>query len=98
MADEVAVVCWAPCSARPEAAAGRRSRTAAAGDRVDAAHNKVEDLHQQLEDVETELTSDVTEIDAKWAAMAKNITTVPVSLERTDVKVTQLALVWIPVA
>jgi hypothetical protein len=78
-------------------AAGRRSRTAAAGDRVDAAHNKAEGLHQQLEDLDAELTQEITAIDAKWMAAAKNITTSPVSLERTDVKVTQLALVWIPV-
>ena len=78
-------------------AAGRRSRTAAAGDRVDAAQNKVEALHQQLDDLEAELTKEVTDIDAKWMAAAKNVTTVPVSLERTDVDVTQLALVWIPV-
>ncbi|HEX2783448.1 MAG TPA: helicase HerA-like domain-containing protein [Ilumatobacteraceae bacterium] len=78
-------------------AAGRRSRTAAAGDRVEAAHNKAEGLHQRLEDLEAELTQEVTAIDARWMAAAKNITTTPVSLERTDVKVTQLALVWIPV-
>jgi hypothetical protein len=78
-------------------AAGRRSRTAAAGDRLDAAENKLGGLHQQLEDLEAELTQEVTDIDAKWMATAKNITTLPVSLERTDVKVTQLALVWIPV-
>jgi hypothetical protein len=78
-------------------AAGRRSRTAAAGDRVDAAENKVEALHQQLDDLEAELTREVTDIDAKWMAAAKNVTTVAVSLERTDVDVTQLALVWIPV-
>ncbi len=78
-------------------AAGRRTRTAAAGDRVDAAQNKAEGLHHQLEDLEVELTQEVTAIDAKWMAAAKNITTSPVSLERTDVKVTQLALVWIPV-
>jgi hypothetical protein len=78
-------------------AAGRRSRTAAAGDRLDAAENKLQGLHGQLEDLETELTQEVTDIDAKWMGTAKNITTMPVSLERTDVKVTQLALVWIPV-
>ena len=78
-------------------AAGRRSRTAAAGDRLDAAENKLEGLHRQLEELETELTEEVTGIDAKWMATAKNITTVQVGLERTDVKVTQLALVWIPV-
>ena len=78
-------------------AAGRRTRTAAAGDRLDAAENKLEGLHQQLEDLETELTQEVTDIDAKWMATAKNITALQVGLERTDVKVTQLALVWIPV-
>jgi Helicase HerA, central domain len=78
-------------------AAGRRTRTAAAGDRLDAAENKLEGLHQQLEELEAELTQEVTDIDAKWMATAKNITALQVGLERTDVKVTQLALVWIPV-
>ncbi len=78
-------------------AAGRRTRTAAAGDRLDAAENKLESLHQQLEDLEAELGQEVTDIDAKWMAKAKNVTPLTVRLERTDVKVTQLALVWIPV-
>ena len=78
-------------------AAGRRTRTAAAGDRLDAAENKLEGLHRQLEDLESELTQEVTDIDAKWMATAKNISTLQVGLERTDVKVAQLALVWIPV-
>ena len=78
-------------------AAGRRTRTAAAGDRLDAAENKLEGLHRQLEDLESELTQEVTDIDAKWMETAKNISTLQVGLERTDVRVTQLALVWIPV-
>ena len=78
-------------------AAGRRSRSAAAGDRLDAAENKIEALHQQLEDLETELSAEVTEIDGRWAGIAAELTTTPVSLERADVKVTQLSLVWIPV-
>ncbi len=78
-------------------AAGRRTRTAAAGDRLDAAENKLEGLHRQLEELETELTQEVTDIDAKWMATAKNISTLQVGLERTDVNVTQLALVWVPV-
>jgi hypothetical protein len=77
--------------------AGRRSRTSTADKRYEAASNKVEGLHQQLEDLETELTEEIAAIDAKWSAAAKNVTTVPVSLERTDVKVTQLVLAWIPV-
>ncbi len=57
-------------------AAGRRTRSAAAGDRLDAAENKLEGLHRQLEDLEVELTQEVTDIDAKWMATAKNITDV----------------------
>ncbi|MEP7114455.1 MAG: helicase HerA-like domain-containing protein [Ilumatobacteraceae bacterium] len=78
-------------------AAGRRTRTAAAGGRLNAAENKLEGLHRQLEDLESELTQEVADIGAKWMATAKNINTLQVGLERTDVKVVQLALVWIPV-
>jgi hypothetical protein len=79
-------------------AAGRRGRSNAANERLDAAENKLGLLQQQLEDVEVELTEEVTEIDVKWMALAKDITSLQVPLERSDVKVTQLALVWIPVA
>ncbi len=78
-------------------AAGRRSRTAAAGDRTDAAENKLALLHEQLEQVESDLSQEVLDIDARWNAVSKEIITHAVTLERTDVKVTQLNLVWIPV-
>ena len=78
-------------------AAGRRSRSAAAGERLDAAENKVESLTTQLEDLEGDLADEVTQIDAQWMAVAKDVTTTPVTLERTDVKVTQMSVVWIPV-
>jgi hypothetical protein len=79
-------------------AAGKRGRTAASGERLDAAEEKIQLLHQQMEDIEADLTKEVTDIDAKWMGIAKNITTLPVTLEKSDVKVTQLSLVWIPVA
>ncbi len=73
-----------------------RSRSAAGGSRVEAATNKVGRLQAELEDVEAELAEELTEIDARWMGLAKNVATVPVTLERTDVKVTHLALAWIP--
>jgi hypothetical protein len=84
---------------------GRKSRGGLLGSilgkagsaRLESAEHKLEALHQQLEDLEAEVTQEVTDIDAKWMATAKNVTSSPVTLERTDVKVTQLALVWIPV-
>ncbi len=77
-------------------AAGRRSRTAAAGDRVQAQENKIQQLHDQLEDLEQQVADDVQEIDTKWDAVAADIGTLSVPLERSDVNVTQLALVWLP--
>jgi Helicase HerA, central domain len=77
-------------------AAGRTSRSAAGGSRVEAAANKVARLQAELEEVEAELAEELIEIDARWMELAKNVSTVPVTLERTDVKVTDLALAWIP--
>jgi hypothetical protein len=78
-------------------AAGRRSRTEASGKRLDVAESKIQNLHDQLDDLEQEVTADVTEIGQKWTALAGNVTTMSVPLERTDVRVTQLSLVWLPV-
>ncbi len=78
-------------------AAGRRGRSRASEERVDAAENKVAGLHAQLEDLEAELAAELTEIDARWMALAKEITTTSIALERTDVKVTTLVVAWVPV-
>jgi hypothetical protein len=43
------------------------------------------------------LTAEITAIDTRWAGIAADITTLAVPLERTDVKVTQLSLVWLPI-
>ena len=67
------------------------------GERVDAAHGKVARIEQQRLELDEKFTADSAAINAKWAAAATAVTTVPVSLERTDVKVTQLVLAWVPV-
>jgi hypothetical protein len=77
-------------------AAGRHGRSRASEERVDAAENKAAGLHTALEGIEAELAEEVTEIDARWMALAQDITTTSVALERTDVKVTELVLAWLP--
>ncbi|MEQ1873114.1 MAG: helicase HerA-like domain-containing protein [Ilumatobacteraceae bacterium] len=79
-------------------AAGRRGRTSASKQRVEAAENKIQLLQDQLEDLEADLTEDVKAIDDKWAAVATQSEVMPITLEKSDVKVTHLSLVWIPVA
>jgi hypothetical protein len=79
-------------------AARRRGSTSAAGSRVDAAENKVARLSDQLAELEADAATDISDIAEKWDALAAKVTTLEVGLERTDVKVTHLALAWLPVA
>ena len=78
-------------------AARRRGSTSASERRVDQAENKVTRLTDQLADLEADVANDVTEIAAKWDAFAAAVSSMTVSVERTDVQVTQLSLAWIPV-
>jgi hypothetical protein len=79
-------------------AAGKRGRTSAAGARLDAAEDKVQSLSDQLIELQGDLENEVTEIDVRWATLAKEIQPIDVPLEKGDVKVTQLVLGWMPVA
>ena len=78
--------------------ASRRGRSATASDRLDAAKHAAASKEQQLADLEAELAQDLTEIHDEWMTRAANVETVPISLEKADIKVDELALCWIPVA
>ena len=55
-------------------------------------------ISDQLVQLEGEMQDEVAAIDVRWSNVAKEITSIDVPLERTDVKVTQLVLGWLPVA
>jgi hypothetical protein len=75
----------------------RQSRQrATAGHKRDAAADKAATIREDAAELEDQLATEITAIDDAWSAKATDITTVPVPLERTDVAVTNLALVWIP--
>jgi hypothetical protein len=78
-------------------AARRRGSTSASARRVDAAENKVARLLDQLDELEAEAEADITAIADKWDALAADVTSLEIGLERSDVQVTQLALAWVPV-
>ena len=77
-------------------AAGRGGKTSAAASRVEAAKNKVARFEADLEALEAELAEELTEIDTRWMGLAEQVASMPVTLERTDVKVTNLTLAWVP--
>jgi hypothetical protein len=66
-------------------------------ERVDEAEGKIARIEQQRAELDAGLASDSLAVDAKWAAAAAALSTLQVGLERTDVKVAQLQLAWIPV-
>jgi hypothetical protein len=47
-------------------------------------------------ELEQELLDEVAEINARWEDKAVDIETVPIRLEATDVRVAELAVVWVP--
>jgi hypothetical protein len=79
-------------------AAGRRGRSRSASARGGAAHDKIARSEDDIADLEADLQTEVTEIAGRWDAVAARVTTVPVALEKADVSVAQLALVWLPTA
>jgi hypothetical protein len=64
--------------------------------RVDEAQNRVERIEQQQADLDAKLADALRDVEAKWATVAQAITTTNVSAEKTDTKVSQLYLVWVP--
>ena len=61
------------------------------------AEAKVQQTQDDLTEIEQEIVDEVTAIDDKWKAVAEAIETVSIRLEATDVRVTDVRLVWVPV-
>ncbi len=84
---------------------GRRSRSSilteakratASEHRVAAAHEKAAAADRAVLDLEEELRAEVAAIDEEWRSKATSVVPLEIPLERTDVKVADLRLVWVP--
>ena len=53
---------------------------------------------EALDDLEDDLAEDYGEITEKWEEIAADIETIEIGLEKSDIHVEELALLWIPVA
>ncbi len=73
-------------------------RAGAAQNRVDAAQDKLAELQRGLADLADELTDESAEIRRKWQDLAAESTTLTITLTKTDVRVTDIGLVWVPTA
>jgi len=89
--------------ARQLASAARRmssGRGQAAGGqaRLDSARNRVAEKIDELEDLERDVQEALMDIDQEWSARAAAVQELPVGLEKADVIVEDLMLVWLPTA
>jgi Helicase HerA, central domain len=78
--------------------ARRRGRSSEADRRADAAANRVSEKQEALADLEADMAEELAAIADEWDAKASAIETIEVGLEKSDVRVTDIALVWVPVA
>ena len=77
-------------------AASRRGVTTRAAERRRTAEERVQQKADELVELEQDLLDEVAEINARWEDKAADIETVPIRLEATDVRVAELAVVWVP--
>ncbi len=73
-----------------------QGRASTADKRLESASNRADEKQDALADLEQEFEADLAEVHAEADAAAAAIETLQVPLEKTDVKVVDIALVWVP--
>ncbi len=82
-------------TAARRAASGSKS-TSAVNARLESARNRVAEKVDDLDQLELDLQEAMIEIDDEWNQKATNIETIEVPLEKTDITIDDLGVVWLP--
>ena len=77
-------------------AATGRSRTSRTDDRLETAMARIDQKSGNLADLEAELTTTIQDIHDRWTDVAADVESLEVPLEKSDITIEQVALVWIP--
>jgi len=77
--------------------ASRHGQSATSSERRDTAEAKAQQTTDDLAQLEQEILDEVAAIDDKWKTVAETVEPVAIRLEATDVRVTDVRLVWVPV-
>ena len=75
---------------------GKERMREQAGERLETAKNRLEGQHEELADLEQELTEKLTAIQDEWDRKAAQIESLSIELEKTDITVDEIAVVWVP--
>lgn len=77
-------------------ASSRRSMTRRTEERLRTAADRQTDQETELRELEEDLADSLAEIVDRWEASAEKVDTVQVGLEKNDIAVDRVALLWIP--
>ena len=77
-------------------ASGKRRTSANAANRVESAKNRLAEKVDELEDLAADLEDTLLEAEDEWDAAAADITEMTVGLEKNDITIEDVVLVWIP--
>ncbi len=66
--------------------------------RLDTARNRVAEKIEDLDELEAELADAILDIESEWVEKSRLIETFEVPLEKTDINVSDVMLVWLPVS
>jgi hypothetical protein len=77
-------------------AARRRGQSQRTAERLRTAQSKLADYEADVVDLEQELMEAVADVEDKWEDVAAEIDTLEVGLEKTDISVDEVRLVYIP--
>ncbi|MGZ5382755.1 MAG: ATP-binding protein [Acidimicrobiia bacterium] len=78
--------------------ASRRSQTVRTQERLRSAQVTLSEKVSAIDDLEDDLSRDLTEITDRWNDAARDVQIIEIGLEKTDMAVDELALVWVPTA
>ena len=70
---------------------------AKAEERLKTAENRYAELMEDRDELEESLSEDLFEIQNEWAEKAHEIDSMTIGLEKTDISIDDVALIWIPV-
>jgi hypothetical protein len=78
--------------------AGRAAtRGQSSAQRIRTIENRIAEKNLELEDLEDDLAEAIAEIDAEWNEKAEAIEPLEITLEKNDISVDEVSLLWLPV-
>lgn len=79
-------------------AGSKRSMRDKAHERVETARNRLTEEYEDLDELQEDLAEELEELADHWEEVAGDITPLEVTLEKNDIDVDEITLVWIPTA